>query len=122
MTRLWFTLVLADGLDEVERAFQRNREEGMGERQNKRWISNKDRKNSTLQISRWAFGAKPRNTEKVFVVVTRQDAPWSMVQAQPEPYALTIVLADRENNEANLYAQVQAQLQARAQVRARARV
>lgn len=122
MTRLWFTLVTARSLDAVEQAFQRDREEGMPERSTNRWISNNDRRSGTLQVSRWSFGAKPRNDDRVFVVVTRQDAPWSLVQGQVEPYALTIVLDDQENNEANLYAQVQAQLQARAQARVRARV
>jgi Subtilase family len=122
MTRVWFTLVTAHSLDEVEQAFQRDSEEGMPERGTKRWISNNDRRSGTLQVSRWSFGTKPRNEDRIFVVVTRQDAPWSLVQGQIEPYALTIVLDDRENNEANLYAQVQAQLQARAQARVRARV
>ncbi len=122
MSRLWFTLVTAANLDEVEQAFQRNREEGMGERQNNRWISNNDRKGGTLQVSRWSFRAPLRNNDKVFVVVTRQDAAWSTITNEPEPYALTVVLNDQESNEAQLYAQVQAQLQARAQARARARV
>jgi len=122
MSRLWFTLVTAANLDEVEQAFQRNREEGMGERQNNRWISNNDRKGGTLQVSRWSFRAPLLNNDKVFVVVTRQDAAWSTITNEPEPYALTVVLNDQESNEAQLYAQVQAQLQARAQARARARV
>ena len=55
-------------------------------------------------------------------MVTRQDAIWSTVKEENEPYALSVVLDDRENNEAQLYAKVQAQLQARARARARARV
>lgn len=121
-TRLWFTLVTANSLDEVEQAFHRNREEGKGERQYNRWISNDRRKKGTLQVSRWGFGGTLRNAGRVFVVVTRQDAIWSQVQEEAEPYALTVVLDDRENNQAQLYAQVQAQLQARARTRARARV
>ncbi len=122
MTRLWFTLVTAASLDEVEQAFQRNREDGMGERQSNRWIANTKRKGGTLQVSRWGFRAPLRNNQRVFVVVTRQDTIWSTVNEQAEPYALTVVLDDRENSEAYLYAQVQAQLQARARARARARV
>jgi hypothetical protein len=122
MTRLWFTLVTAADLDEVEQAFQRNREEGMGERQNNRWISNNARKSGTLQVSRWQFGAALRNGQRVFVVVTRQDSVWTNRQDHAEPYALTIVLDDRNKMDSRLYAQVQAQLQARVQLRARARV
>ena len=121
-TRLWFTLVTANNLDEVEQAFQRNREEGMGERQNNRWISNDRRKKGTLQVSRWSFQGALRSADRLFVVVTRQDAVWSTVQEEAESYALTVVLDDRENNQAQLYAQVQAQLQARARARVRARV
>lgn len=110
------------GLDEVEQAFQRNREEGLGERQTNRWISNDRRKKGTLQVSRWTFRGALRNADRLFVVVPRQDTIWSTVKEENGPYALSVVLDDRENNEARLYAQVQAQLQARARARARARV
>ncbi len=122
MSKLWYTLVTATDMDEVERAFQRNREEGMGERSTNRWITNDDRKTGTLQVSRWTFKAPIRNGNKIFVVVTRQDAQWGNVADGHEPYALVSVLADRENAAVNLYAQVRAQLEARAQARARARV
>ena len=122
MTKLWFTLVTAADLDKVESAFRRNREVGMGERSNNRWISNNDRKNGTLQVSRWNFIQPMQNGDKVFVVVTRQNTSWGNVADSPEPYAVVALLADRENAEINLYAQVRAQLEARAQARARARV
>lgn len=123
-TKLWFNLVVADSLDDVTHAFRRNREEGMGEHSNGRWLSNGARKNGTLQVSRWAFRQVPVRGEKVFVVVTRQDSKWSHDEhrAEAEPYALAVVLADREQANAQLYAQVQAMLQARAQARARARI
>jgi len=123
-TKLWFNLVVADSLDDVTRAFQRNREEGMGEHGNGRWLSNETRKNGTLQVSRWEFRQVPVRGDKVFVVVTRQDSAWSHDEhrAEAEPYALAVVLADREQANAQLYAQVQAKLQARAQARARARI
>jgi hypothetical protein len=122
--KLWFTLVVATSLDEVTRAFQRNREQGMSEHRNRRWLPNDARKNGTLQVSRWAFMQAPTRGDKVFVVVTRQDSAWSQEEhrAEEEPYALAVVLADREQANAQLYAQIQAKLQARAQARARARV
>lgn len=122
MSKLWYTLVKACDLDEVENAFKKNREEGMGEINLNRWLSNKDRKAGTLQVSRWGFKLPPRNGDKLFAVVTRQDTPWGTVADGEEPYSLVAVLADRENAQANLYAEVRAQLDARAQARARARV
>ncbi|MDH2239722.1 S8 family peptidase [Pigmentiphaga sp. GD03639] len=121
-TKLWFNLVVADSLDDVTRAFQRNREEGMGEHSNGRWLPNDTRKNGTLQVSRWRFKQALANGHKVFVVVTRQDSPWSDGRDGDEPYAVAVVLADREQANAQLYAQVRAALQARAQARARARI
>ncbi|HEL3759503.1 TPA: S8 family peptidase [Stenotrophomonas maltophilia] len=122
MSKLWFTLVRADSLDEVETAFKRNREEGMGEEDGgKRWLSNKDRKVGTLQVSRWTFKKPIYEKKRIFAVVTRQDTAWGTVADGEEPYALTTVLADRENAQANLYAEIRTQLEARAQARARAR-
>lgn len=122
MSKLWYTLVKAGDLDEVERAFKKNRKEGMGEVDRNRWISNEDRKAGTLQVSRWGFKAPPRNGEKIYAVVTRQDTSWGTVADGEEPYALVAILADRENAQANLYAEVRTQLEARAQARARARL
>ena len=121
MSKLWFTLVTATDLEEVERSFQRNREEGIGERSTDRWLSNKDRKNSTLQVSRWGF-TQPSSAHRVFVVVTRQDTPWGTVDDNPEPYSLVVVLDDRENGTGILYAQTKAKLKQRGQLRARTRV
>jgi hypothetical protein len=122
--KLWFHLVVAANLDEVTQAFQRDREEGMGEHGNGRWLPNDTRKNGTLQVSRWVFRQAPARGDKVFVVVTRQDSAWSQDEhrAEDEPYALAVVLADREQANAQLYVQVQAMLQARTQARARARI
>ena len=68
------------------------------------------------------FRVELANGHKVFVVVTRQDSPWSDGRDGDEPYAVAVVLADREQANAQLYAQVRAALQARAQARARARI
>jgi hypothetical protein len=120
--KLWFHLVTAGSLDEVTQAYRRNREEGMGERANGRSLPNDTRKSGTLQVSRWRFKQALANGQKVFVVVTRQDSPWSDGRDGDEPYAVAVVLADREQANAQLYAQVRAALQARAQARARARI
>jgi len=122
MTKLWFNLTKADTLDEVEAAFTRNRVEGLPEITTNRSITNDDRKAGTLQVSRWVFKLPPRQSGKLFAVVTRQDAVWGNVADGEEPYALVMVIADRENEQVNLYAQIRSQLEARARVRARARV
>ena len=63
MSKLWFTLVKANDLDEVENAFKKNREEGMGEVVANRWLTNNDRKAGTLQVSRWGIKLPPRNSQ-----------------------------------------------------------
>ncbi|MFN5256160.1 MAG: S8 family peptidase [Limnohabitans sp.] len=121
-SKLSFSLVTAGSLAEVEQGFQRNRAEGMRERDTNRWLSNQDRKDGTLQVSRWTFQQALAKQQKVFVVVTRQDTAWAIDDGALELYALALVLTDRENASALLYAQVNAELQLRAQARTRVRV
>lgn len=120
MTKLKFSLVVANNLDEVATAFQRNRDEGMPERDYNRWLSGAARQAGTLQVSRWTFKQRPPGL--LFIVVTRQDTPWSTVKDEPEPYALCVSIADRANIQSRLYAQIQALLRARVEQRARARL
>jgi hypothetical protein len=118
-TKVSFSLVNAASFEEVAAAFRRNREVGMSERNTNRWISGEKRNSGTLQVSRWRFGG-PIKPNCLFVVVTRQDSPWSPVIDQTERYALCVVLDDRERAEANLYAEVRAALQARTRIRLQA--
>ena len=120
MSKLWFVLATAADLADITGAFRKNREEGRGERGTGRWLSNEARKKGTLQVSRWQFRQRLANDQRVFVVVTRQDATWSTRKDVSEPYALTIVVSDRENTV--LYSQIRSVLEVRNQVRARARV
>lgn len=120
MTKLKFSLVVANSLDEVAAAFRHNRDEGMPERDYNRWLSSTARQAGTLQVSRWTFKQRPPG--QLFIVVSRQDAPWSIVNDDLEPYALCVSIADRDNLDSRLYAQVQALLRARVEQRARARV
>ncbi len=120
MTKLKFSLVMANNLDEVSAAFQRNRDQGISERTTNRWLSGEVRQAGTLQISRWQFRQRPHG--HVFLVITRQDAAWSIVGDEPEPYALCVSIADRSNAQSQLYTQVQALLRARVEQRVRARV
>ena len=120
MTKLKFNLVVANDLDEVAAAFQRDRDQGLPERDTNRWLSGEARQAGTLQVSRWRFQQRPQG--QVHVVVTRQDAGWSTVGDELEPYALCVSIADRSNAQSRLYAHVQAILRARIDQRARARV
>lgn len=115
-TRIKFSFVNANTLDEVSAAFRRNRQDGMPERSSNRWLSGEQRNGGTLQVSRWTFRAGVQQ-RRLFVVVTRQDSPWSTVIDQPESYGLAVALDDRENATINLYAEVRALLQARARAR-----
>jgi hypothetical protein len=119
-TKLKFSLVLANDLDEVSAAFQHNRDEGMPEHGTNRSLPGKVRQAGTLQVARWTFRQRPRG--QLYVVVTRQDATWSDVDEGLEPYALCVTIADRANVQSRLYAQIQALLRARVEQRARARV
>jgi hypothetical protein len=120
-SKISFTLVNAASLDEVTRAFRRGRDEGMPERATNRLVPNNERKAGTLQMSRWEFGTALRGDQKLFVVVTRQDASWPLPQDADEPYAIAAVLDDSENVHIELYQLVRARLEARVQLRARVR-
>ncbi len=121
MSKISFNLVTAESLDQVTEAFRRNRENGIPERAYGRWIPNDTRKAGTLQVSRWAFKQAIADNMKVFVVITRQDSPWSNAVDIAEPYALTVAIADRELTDVDLYAAVKAELDGRARAEVRAR-
>jgi hypothetical protein len=120
-TKLSFALVVASSLEQVEQAFTRGRDKGLPERDNSRLIPDTTRKKGTLQMSRWKFRDSLGNDNKLFVVITRQDAVWNAAQDEDEPYALTITLNDRENINVNLYERIQTMLDIRVQNRVRLR-
>lgn len=77
----------------------------------------------TVQADGWTVRqpSAQRREQRLFVVVTRVDQPWGAdLTLTEEPYALAVVLRDRENAEAKLYTQIQARLRARIQPRVRA--
>jgi hypothetical protein len=121
-SKLSFSLVTGNSLDDITRAFSRGRQQGLPERNTNRLITNNERKAGTLQMSRWQFRGPLGSAEKLYVVVTRQDAPWPLPQEEAEPYALAVVLDDSANIHIDLYALTKAQLEARVQARARAQV
>mgnify|MGYP003333735988 CR=1 FL=1 len=77
------------------------------------------RSRGTVQSSRWTF--RRRNPdEKWFVVVIRQDREWNHPDVlEKEPYALVVTVADRDNEDAQLYAQIQAVIAQQAEIRER---
>ena len=117
-----FTLVESDTLQAVADAFTKGRAKDIGipELTTGRSIASDSRKKATLQSSRWVF--KQSGSRKLFVVVTRNDANWSIRREQDESYALAVLVRDRDNTTVNLHARMNALLQARVQERARARV
>lgn len=122
-TKLTFKLIEAESLEVVANAFTKGRAEGLTEYRQGGAISETIRKAGTLQASSWSFKVAPAAAAlRLFVVVTRQDSNWSMQQNAAEPYALSIVISDRENETVNLYERISALVQIRTQTRERARV
>lgn len=84
----------------------------------------RQRSKGTVQAANWQFKQFNKNsklkTDKVFVVVTRNDYPWGETQTNTnEEYALVVCLRDRENQRAKLYSQIQSRLQQRQRAKAR---
>lgn len=123
-TKLSFTLVNGDSLEAVAKAFTKDRSsaDALKEIGTGQTIGKETRKSATLQSSSWTFKDVSKGEPKLFVVVTRQDATWSTQQDTVEPYALAVVIRDRENQTVNLYERVTAIVQVRAQARERARI
>jgi len=126
-TKISFCLVKGTSLDEVQKHFNQAKK-AEAETRNDDAVANRDisaqqRNRGTVQSSRWTF--KKRNPdEKWFVVVIRQDREWNHPDVlDEEPYALVVTVADRDNENAQLYTQIQAliaqQAEAREQQRAR---
>lgn len=82
------------------------------------------RSKGSVQSATWQFKVLSSNsklrTQKLFVVVTRNDYPWGeLVTKTAEEYSLVVCLRDRENQQAKLYTQIQNRLKQRQRARAR---
>jgi hypothetical protein len=85
-------------------------------------IGARNRGAGTVQADVWTIQrlSPQRRAQKAFIVVTRIDEMWGRsVTMTEEPYAMAVVIRDRENAEARLYTQIQARLRARVQARIR---
>lgn len=121
-----FRLVWATDLDRVTRMFNaatsREEYQRLAEANGAR-IGARIRGRGTAQTDTWTLRrvSTQRQGERLFLVVTRIDETWGRdLTLTEEPYALAVVLRERENAEARLYTQIQARLRARVQARVRA--
>lgn len=118
-----FRLVWAEDLARVSRMFNaatsREQYQRLSEANGAR-VGSRNRGAGTVQADRWTISrvTAQRRAQKLFVVVTRIDESWGReLTLTEEPYALAVVLRDRENAEARMYTQIQTRLRARVQVR-----
>lgn len=122
-TKINFRLVKGANLEEVQVHFNQDHKKSVDTiadaRAADRTITSQQREKGTLQSSIWKF-RQLKPSEKWFVVVTRQDKEWGGMQcAEFENYALVVTVSDRENQQAELYAQIQDRIRAQARIRAR---
>lgn len=124
-TRIDFRLVTAPDLEHVTTMFNKATEkddyENIPELKTAT-IGQQARSKGTVQADFWRFRqfiAKSKlRTQKLFVIVTRNDFPWSVNLCDTEEeYSLVVSLRDQENEEARLYSRVKVQLEARLPVR-----
>ena len=122
---LGFRLVQAGSLEEATHSFNaaigRGVAPGIAERSVQRRFPERDRSRGTVQASTWTFmqPSSAMRRSSWFVVVTRNDPAWGAnLSSEREPYALIVVLADRQAQEPRLHARIQTRLRARARARA----
>ncbi|PXX58257.1 Subtilisin-like serine proteases [Pseudomonas sp. LAMO17WK12:I10] len=124
-TQISYRLVKGNSLDEVQTFFNKDKQDEADTRNDdaapNRDISAQLRSRGTVQSSKWTF--KQRNpAEKWYVVVIRQDREWNHPDVlDKEPYALVVTVADRDNEQAQLYTEIQATLAIQVQAREEAR-
>ena len=124
-SRIDFRLVSGPNLQHVTRMFNAAtspEEYELIRELNGAQIGSRNRAAGTVQMDRWRFRqpSARRREERLFVVVTRNDHPWAReMTLNTEPYALVVVVRDRENATARIYTQIQARLAARVRPRVR---
>jgi len=124
-TRLDYRLVSAPDLDHAAKMFNKatlkENFENIPELSGAS-ISRILRSKGTVQSAMWQFRQLTRNskliTDKLFIVVTRNDYPWGEADTKTlEGYSLVVCLRDRQNQQAKLYTQIQNRLQQRQRAR-----
>lgn len=120
-TRLNYRLVKDTSLESVQRFFNHDTQ-GETETRNDDATGNRDitselRSKGTVQSSTWRMKQR-RPDEKWFVIVTRQDRDWgTALSMELENYALVVTVADRENEQAELYTQIVQKIELRSRSR-----
>jgi len=124
-TRMDFRVVAAPDLNNVSTMFNKATEKN--DYQNIPELRTPDingrfRGKGTAQAATWRFSQFNSNSilksNRLFVVVTRNDHPWGEVHSSTEEnYAIVACLRDRENAQARLYTQLRARLRQRARVK-----
>ncbi len=120
-TRLFFRLVRGSSLSYIVRMFDKQTAEEDFDRIDEvspsgRSLGPQARERGTVQSSTWTM-RRPQQGQ-YFVVVTRNDRGWAgSLQDAEEPYAICMVLRDRENVDARVYTRVQETLRQRVRVR-----
>ena len=126
-SRIDFRMVAAEDLQHVTKMFDKATEKGDYERIpeiNKATIGKQARSKGTVQADVWRFKQFNTNsrlrTQKLFLVVTRNDFPWGHDLCNiEEKYSLVVSLRDQENDEARLYSAIKERLEARPTIRVR---
>lgn len=126
-TRIDFRLVAARDLEHVttmfNKATQKDDYQSIPELTGAT-IGQTARSKGTVQADFWRFKQFTANsklrTQKLFVVVTRNDFPWGeSLCGNEESYSLLVSLRDKDNLHAQLYSQIKARLDVRLPVRIR---
>ncbi|MFZ6757579.1 S8 family peptidase [Undibacterium sp. Ji50W] len=123
-TKIFFRLVKGSSLEEVQKSFnhetQLDTEVRNDDAISNRSISAQARGKGTVQSSTWEFKQLSPKV-KWFIVVTRQDRlGWgNELCNKTESYALVVTVTDRDNAEAQLYAQIQSRIEVQEQERVR---
>lgn len=120
-----YKLVQSDSVERVTRSFNAEIDLGntqaMPERIQGRHTTAQTRSRSTVQASTWEFKqpSDAMRRSRWVVVVTRNDPAWGQrLSLEREEYALVVVLADRQAEQARLYHRIRAELHARLRARA----
>jgi hypothetical protein len=126
-TRLDYRLIAASGLEHAVKMF--NKATRKDEYKNIPELPGANvswqlRSKGSVQSAVWQFKVLSNDhklkTQKLFVVITRNDHTWGEnITNTAEEYSLVVCLRDRENQQAKLYSQIQSRLQQRQRARAR---
>lgn len=117
-----FKVVEGDSLETITNAFNNENKKNIDsipEIKCNKTVNLQLRSKGTVQSSNFRIIRKKNNIEnKYFVIVTRQDKDWgNKISKEYENYALVITLADRENENAQLYMQIKERLELKNSVR-----